>query len=137
MIFERRELHFVQEDFFLTRFWDLRNFTRATKLRLDWRSSTSPQASTSGSLFINIPPGLTELDIRGLPWPSPLVLDFFTHSFLELRVLRMTQKTTWCALCNTSDLPSFEEPGPEKICYDGAVGLPVSHSNPFFEVSFS
>jgi hypothetical protein len=43
----------------------------------------------------------------------------------NLEVLRLRQQGIWCSLCNTCSVARFQAPGPEKIMYDGGLGLPV------------
>jgi len=74
----------------------------------------------------NCPATLYELDVRGLEWPSPSVLLHIANTCPELRVLRMRQPRIWCTLCHTCERVGFEEPRPEKIVYEGGLGLPVS-----------
>ncbi|KZT02938.1 uncharacterized protein LAESUDRAFT_791098, partial [Laetiporus sulphureus 93-53] len=51
--------------------------------------------------------------------------------FPELRVLRLSQKSIYCSLCNTCNVPAFKEEPPSLIVYTGGIGLPI-HYNRFW-----
>lgn len=75
--------------------------------------------------FTNVSSSVTELDIRGLPWPSPLVFHNIGGILPELQILKMRQPKIWCGLCHTCSVVRFRSPGPKTIVYEGGLGLPV------------
>lgn len=115
-----------------TQVWDLRGFERLAKIRLDWLCQVTMPYSGCGSgdsvdqlPFMHVPSTVTELDVRGLPWPSPLILYNVGRILPNLEVLRLRQQRIWCGLCHTCSVARFQTPGPEQITYDGGLGLPV------------
>ncbi|KAG7440485.1 uncharacterized protein BT62DRAFT_975891 [Guyanagaster necrorhizus] len=116
--------------------WYIDGFTRLRKIRLDWLSiKYTPYCPLSGSQdndqwnvelrFSRAKAsGITELDLRDVLWPSPVLLRGISRSFPALRVLRLRQLQTWCGLCNTCCIARFKEPCPTKIVYENGLGLP-------------
>jgi hypothetical protein len=110
--------------------WELCGFERLTKIRLDWLSRAMVPHYGSGDPadrlpFTHVPSTVTELDIRGLPWPSPLIFHNIGRILPSLQVLRLRQQKIWCGLCHTCSVARFLPPGPEKIIYEDGLGLPV------------
>lgn len=116
--------------------WYINGFTRLKKIRLDWLSiKYTPQRPLSGSRdndqwnvelrFSRAKAsGVTELDLRDVLWPSPMVLRGISRSFSALRILRLRQLQIWCGLCNTCSIARFRDPCPTKIVYKNGLGLP-------------
>jgi len=128
--FIARELHCVQLASLDTQVWELRGFERLAKIRLDWLCQVMmPQYGSGDPIdrlpFTHVPSTVTELDIRGLPWPSPLIFHNVGKILPNLEVLRLRQQRIWCGLCYTCSVARFQAPGPERITYDGGLGLPV------------
>ena len=112
--------------------WELHGFKRLEKIRLDWlfqvimpHSDFESEIPVDRLPFKHVPSTVTELDIRGLPWPSPLIFYGVSVILPNLEVLRLRQHEIWCSLCHTCSVVKFQAPGPEKITYDGGLGLPV------------
>ncbi|KAJ7176737.1 hypothetical protein C8R46DRAFT_1213319 [Mycena filopes] len=101
--------------------WDLAGFLRLQALRLDC-------PYISHGLFINVPATLTELDIRGLRWPSPYVFQVVAALAPFVVTLRLSNRTTWCGLCNTCSPVNVASPVPAKLVYTGGLGLPIHYA---------
>ncbi|TFK34615.1 hypothetical protein BDQ12DRAFT_726667 [Crucibulum laeve] len=128
-----RELHCVQTESQKVDVWNLAGFERLSSIRLDWLPLTMiPHAysneATEGLPFLHVPSSVVELDIRGLPWPSPACFTFVARNFPDLRILRMRQKRIWCGLCHTCSMASFLLPGPVVINYENGLGLPIHYA---------
>lgn len=113
-----------------TQVWQLSDFERLTKVRLDWLLQTMmPHYGSEDPAdrlpFTHVPSTVMELDIRGLPWPSPLIFHNIGGILPNIQVLRLRQQRIWCGLCHTCSVARFHAPGPEKIVYEGGLGLPV------------
>lgn len=125
-----RVIHCVQTDSKYVSIWNLQEFECLSTIRLDWMSprmmpyhgSDNP---TDRLPFTNVSSSITELDIRGLPWPSPLVFHNIGELLPELKILRMQQHKIWCGLCHTCSVVRFRSPGPKSVVYEGGLGLPV------------
>lgn len=93
-------------------------------LRLDVR--TLPSSAISDILADpgNTLQGIHDLEVGGCIWPGPTCIRSITDAFPELRVLRMSQNTTWCNLCNTCGVSAFAD-DPPPLFYKGGYGLPV------------
>lgn len=129
-----RELHCVQLDSRDVSVWNLNGFKCLSKIRLDWLSPfMMPHYSTSDPAdrlpFIHVSSLVKELDIRGLPWPSPLVFHNIQIILPDLAILKLRQPRIWCGLCHTCSVVKFRAPGPEVIVYHGGLGLPVHSSS--------
>ncbi|KAJ7100692.1 hypothetical protein B0H15DRAFT_769917 [Mycena belliarum] len=109
--------------------WDLTGFRRLLAIRLDCRSLvvTSPSGAYRFP-FRNIPNSVTELELRGLRWPSPFVFETLADTFPELRILRLSQHRVWCGLCHACTTVRFAEPAPSNIVYNEGLGLPIHYA---------
>jgi hypothetical protein len=116
--------------------WELCGFERLAKIRLDWLpKAMSPHyygsADPADRLpFTHVPSTVTELDIRGLPWPSPLIFYNIGRILPSLQVIRLRQQKVWCGLCHTCSVARFHTPGPGRIVYEDGLGLPVFFPTP-------
>ncbi|RDB26617.1 hypothetical protein Hypma_005577 [Hypsizygus marmoreus] len=131
-----RELHCVQLHSRETSVWNLEGFQCLSRIRLDWMSpSMMPHYGSDDPAdrlpFTHISSTVTELDIRGLPWPSPLVFHNINKILPQLRILKLRQSRTWCGLCHTCSVVKFRSPGPEMLVYEGGLGLPMHYSRVF------
>ncbi|KAJ8082607.1 hypothetical protein PM082_008462 [Marasmius tenuissimus] len=106
--------------------WTIRGFKKLKRLRFDWVMPIPGDQSFRLSHY-DIQPTITELDLRGMEWPSPNVLQSFSSLFPALEVLRLEQDSVWCGLCHLCCTPSFQEPCPTSITYRGGTGLPVHY----------
>jgi len=100
--------------------WDLHNFRRIHKLRLD----VDPVDYSYHLSFLHVPSTLRELELHDHPDPSPMVMQAIAQRFPELRVLRLWQNTIWCGLCYTCNVASFKDSPPSLIAYNNGAGLP-------------
>ncbi|KAI3614297.1 hypothetical protein WG66_000128 [Moniliophthora roreri] len=108
--------------------WVIEEFKRLNKLRIDWTDPMPADQSFHTTSF-QIIPMITELDVRGMEWPSPKVMASIATTFPNLEVLRLQQDTVWCGLCHLCCVPGFKEPGgPTSIIYEGGIGLPVHYA---------
>ncbi|KAG5635492.1 hypothetical protein H0H81_011047 [Sphagnurus paluster] len=128
-----RVLHCVQNDARYISMWDLTGLNHLSKIRLDWLSRRMmPHYRSKDPAdrlpFTHIPSFVTELDIRGLPWPSPMVFHNIESILPNLKILRLRQQRIWCGLCHTCSVARFKEPGPERIIYEGGGGLPIHYA---------
>ncbi|KAK0199805.1 hypothetical protein DFS33DRAFT_1267752 [Desarmillaria ectypa] len=103
--------------------WYIDGFTRLKKIRLDWFRDND-QWNVELRFSCAKASGVTELDLRDVLWPSPMVLRGISRSFSALRVLRLRQLQIWCGLCNTCSIARFKDPCPTKIVYENGLGLP-------------
>ncbi|GLB40976.1 hypothetical protein LshimejAT787_0901910 [Lyophyllum shimeji] len=130
-----RELHCVQTETRKTSIWDLRSLKHLSKIRLDWhpRSMLLPRYTDRADRlpFAHVASSVIELEVRGLPWPSPLTFCNIHHIFPDLNVLRLQQERIWCGLCHTCSVARFRSPGPGKIVYEAGVGLPMHYAQTF------
>lgn len=128
-----RELHCVQLASSDLQVWKLCGFERLAGIRLDWLPQAmmplyGSQESEALLPLTHVPSTVTELDIRGLPWPSPLIFYNIGKFLPKLEVLRLRQQRIWCCLCHTCSRIRFHAPGPEKIIYKGGLGLPMHYA---------
>ncbi|KAG6856870.1 hypothetical protein H0H87_012687 [Tephrocybe sp. NHM501043] len=128
-----RELHCVQTNTRKSSIWDLGGLKNLKKIRLDWLSAyMAPHYGSNNSAdrlpFTHAPLSIVEVDIRGVPWPSPNVFLNIHAIFPNLNVLRLWQQRIWCGLCHTCCVARFSSPGPEKIVYEGGGGLPMHYA---------
>ncbi|KAG5722950.1 hypothetical protein E4T56_gene5103 [Termitomyces sp. T112] len=127
-----REFHGVQLNTRKSSVWDLGRLKQLKKIRLDWLSPyMTPHYGSNMSdrlPFTHAPPTVKELDIRGIPWPSPIVFLNIHTIFPNLNILCLRQQRIWCGLCHTCCVPRFSSPGPEKIVYTDGGGLPLHYS---------
>lgn len=98
---------------------DLSPFTRLVSIRLD-HSNLELTYEMRGVTHT-----IQEVDIRGTFWPSPMFYEDIRIMFRHVRVLRLTQESVWCGLCNLCVKPSFQGEGVGSIIYEGGMGLPV------------
>ncbi|KAF9465942.1 hypothetical protein BDZ94DRAFT_1158922 [Collybia nuda] len=131
-----RYIHCVQTDSKYTSIWNLQGFGCLSTIRLDWLSPRMmPHHGSDDPAdrlpFTNVPSSVNELDIRGLPWPSPLVFHNIGGILPELKVLKMRQPKIWCGLCHTCSVVRFRSPGPKIIVYEGGLGLPMHYARVF------
>lgn len=108
---------------------DLNPFTKVSHIRLDM---AGPQEPSYFSIDVDkvidyIPGTIRHLEIRGLTWPEPLVMQRISCAVPDLQTLNLRQPMIWCGLCNTCSISSFKLPYPEKIIYEKGVGLPVNN----------
>lgn len=122
-----REIHCLQLSNQKISLWDLNGLTHLHKIRLDWISSATFHFDSSEDRLpiTNVPASVEELDIRGLPWPSPMILSNIRMISPNLHILRLRQHSVWCGLCHTCSFTGFRPPVPDKIIYEGGGGLPV------------
>ncbi|KAJ6504097.1 hypothetical protein C8R47DRAFT_1210188 [Mycena vitilis] len=120
-----REMHCVSTDLPLSDTWDLAGFHdhRLHVLRLD-----CPSISYRKLPFLNIPASVTELDLRGMTWPSPFVFQTVAAMFPQLKALRVAQHRIWCGLCHTCSTVKFADPVPPKVVYKNGLGLPIHYA---------
>ncbi|KAF8066693.1 hypothetical protein FPV67DRAFT_1416680 [Lyophyllum atratum] len=131
-----KQLHCVQTHTKSTSVWNLRGLTHLSTVRLDWLSpSMMPHYGSKDPAdrlpFTNVSSSVTELDIRGLPWPSPMVFHNIHNILPDLNILRLRQERIWCGLCHTCSVARFTSPGPEEIIYKGGGGLPMHYARAF------
>ncbi|KAJ7472377.1 hypothetical protein B0H11DRAFT_2237041 [Mycena galericulata] len=118
-----RELHCVPVAGWLPHSFDLAGFRRLHTLRLDFslvESNLFP--------FRNIPPGIVELDLLNMSWPSPYAVLAIADAFPGLTTLRLSLRRVWCGLCHTCSRVKFVEPVPPKVVYTAGLGLPIHYS---------
>ncbi|KAJ7238055.1 hypothetical protein B0H12DRAFT_100908 [Mycena haematopus] len=118
-----REMHCVSTDQFLCSFWDLASFRRLQTIRLD-----CPSIRYHKFPFLNMPSSVTDLDIRGMNWPSPYVFQSVTDLFPQLQHLRLSQPKIWCGLCHTCSRVKFAGSVPPKLVYREGLGLPIHYA---------
>ncbi|KAJ7678066.1 hypothetical protein DFH06DRAFT_1422556 [Mycena polygramma] len=118
-----QEMHCVSTDLPLSDIWDLAGFRRLQVLRLD-----CPSISYRKLPFSNIPASVTELELRGMTWPSPFVFQTVAAMFPQLRTLRVAQHRIWCGLCHTCSTIKFADPVPPKVVYKKGLGLPIHYA---------
>ncbi|KAK7049922.1 hypothetical protein VNI00_005352 [Paramarasmius palmivorus] len=124
-----RELHCILHETESSQMerWEIEGFKRLNKIRFDWiKPMPNDQSFTSTWFQSTIP--MTELEIRGMEWPSPKVVSSIARTFPHLEILRLQQDTVWCGLCYLCCVPGFQEPGPSSITYKGGLGLPFHYS---------
>ncbi|KDR70233.1 hypothetical protein GALMADRAFT_255116 [Galerina marginata CBS 339.88] len=131
-----RHFHCVQtKDPYKTIFaWDLSGFQQLSSLRVDWlsRKSTFRDDFTP---FLNVESRILEVDIRGVKYPSPMVLKSLTCAFVHLVTLKLDFPRIWCGLCHTCILVRFPSPPPTSLKYEGGLGLPVHYSRALFSLN--
>jgi hypothetical protein len=125
-------LHCIQTFSSYPSIWDLSCFLHLSSIRLDFSPIISPSFySRLGNSFIlpffNFSSSVKHLDLRGLSWPSPGVLQNIPHTpgLEHLKTLKMKQDTVWCGLCGGSSRVRFKN-RPTGVVYDRGYGLPVS-----------
>lgn len=122
-----REIHLMQAQSWDDCICNIEGFSRVRKVRIDC-SVTASGHSIPGRFPFNGLASLSsivEADIRGVFWPSPMVAQTISRTFPMLKILRLRQERIWCGLCNTCCIPKFQVPGPNLICYESGLGLPV------------
>jgi hypothetical protein len=112
--------------------WDLDGFDHLQAVRYDWLKSWKSPILQNRFPFSAGASKVTKLDIRGIEWLNPMVLQHIVEAFSGIKVLSLRQEQIWCSLCNTCTVPAFLEPVPEKIVYQGGLGLPVGIGNDVF-----
>ncbi|KAJ6551293.1 hypothetical protein B0H19DRAFT_950437 [Mycena capillaripes] len=117
-----REIHCVSTHA-LPDLWDLTAFRRLRTIRLD-----CPSINYRTFPFLNIPSTVTELELRGMKWPSPYAIHTVAGTFPQLKTLRFGQSKIWCGLCHTCSKVKFADPVPPKIVYREGFGLPVHYA---------
>jgi hypothetical protein len=109
--------------------WDLSGFTRLSTLRVDWlyENFTPLYAMEDSNIvpFVNVESPIKELDIRGVRYPSPMILQGFTAPLQHLVTLKLESLRTWCGLCHTCAPVRFPSPNPTGLLYEGGLGLSV------------
>jgi len=79
--------------------------------------------------FLHVSPTVKELELYGLPWPSPLVFRSIHITLPNLQALHLRQQRIWCGLCHTCCVSRFKSPGPDKIIYTDGSGLPMHYAH--------
>jgi hypothetical protein len=128
-----RHLHCIQTfSSPFSQIWDLSCFLHLSSIRLDWLSPFLMQSfhsplTKSGMPFFKFSSSVEHLDLRGLPWPTPEVLQNIpcTPGLGHLKTLKLKQDTTWCGLCGGFYRIRFKDK-PNGLVYEGGYGLPVS-----------
>ncbi|KAJ6466795.1 hypothetical protein C8R45DRAFT_838729, partial [Mycena sanguinolenta] len=118
-----REMHCVSTGQPLSNLWDLASFCRLQIIRLD-----CPSIRYHKFPFGNVPSTVTDLELRGMNWPSPYVFHAVTEAFPQLQSLRLSQPKTWCGLCHTCSKVKFAGVVPPKLVYGGGLGLPIHYA---------
>ncbi|KAJ6466791.1 hypothetical protein C8R45DRAFT_478145 [Mycena sanguinolenta] len=118
-----REMHCVSTGQPLPSLWDLVNFCRLQTIRLD-----CPSIRYHKFPFVNVPSSVTDLELRGMNWPSPYVFHAVTETFPQLQSLRLSQPKTWCGLCHTCSKVKFAGVVPPKLVYGDGLGLPIHYA---------
>ncbi|KAE9390084.1 hypothetical protein BT96DRAFT_1002577 [Gymnopus androsaceus JB14] len=127
-----REIHLIHtESWDNFSSWNIEGFSRLNKVRIDCLS-TGPLPGRfpfTGSTSLS---SITEADVRGVFWPSPMVAQNISRTFPGLKVLKLQQWRIWCGLCHTCCIPKFQRPGPKTIRYEGdGIGLPGHYLQAF------
>jgi hypothetical protein len=125
-----RRLHCVQRDGTTIRAWNLAGFKRLMSIRIDWlHLHFTPFDSVLGDAefmpFVNVECPVKAVEIRGLRYPSPMIVKAFTAPFLHMTTLELECLRIWCGLCHTCTLVRFSFPRPTGFLYEGGLGLPV------------
>lgn len=99
-------------------------------IRIDWlHLHFTPFDSVLGDAefmpFVNVECPVKTVEIRGLRYPSPMILKAFTAPFLHMTALELECLRIWCGLCHTCTLVRFSFPRPTGFLYEGGLGLPV------------
>ncbi|KIJ49150.1 hypothetical protein M422DRAFT_246956 [Sphaerobolus stellatus SS14] len=78
-----------------------------------------------------IPPSaagrIEHLEMHGIAWLDPYVMGNVAERMKRLRTLGFRQPLVWCGVCNTLDVPSFQD-NPGKVVYEGGGGLPAAYA---------
>ena len=127
-----KHLHCIQTFSSYLSLWDLSGFLRLSSIRLDFSPIITPSFySRLGTSFIlpffNFSSLVEHLDLHGLSWPFPGVLQNIPHTpgLEHVKTLKMKQDTVWCGLCGGSCRVRFND-RPTGVVYEGGYGLPVS-----------
>ena len=128
-----RHLHCVQTFSTYLSLWDLSGFLHLSSIRLDWFSSTitpsfySSLSKSTNLPFLNFSSSVEHLDLRGLSWPTPQMLQNIPHTpgLEHLKTLKMKQDAVWCGLCGRTYMVPFKDTS-SGVVYGGGYGLPVS-----------
>ncbi|KAF9481732.1 hypothetical protein BDN70DRAFT_802741 [Pholiota conissans] len=120
--------------------WDLSGFKRLYTIRVDWlyQNFTPLYAMEDPEVvpFINVDSPIKELDIRGVRYPSPMILQAFTNPLQHLVILKLESLRTWCGLCHTCTLVRFPSPKPAGFLYEGGLGLSVHYARSLFSLNY-
>ncbi|KAJ7845461.1 hypothetical protein B0H13DRAFT_119323 [Mycena leptocephala] len=117
-----QEIHCVSSHPPLSDVWDLTGFCRLRTIRLD-------SSSISYRDFpFHVSASVTELDLRGMSWPSPYIFQTVAATFPQLITLQFSQSRIWCGLCHTCSRVKFAEPVPPKLVYREGLGLPIHYA---------
>ncbi|KAF8178920.1 hypothetical protein BJ912DRAFT_855873 [Pholiota molesta] len=120
--------------------WDLSGFTRLSTIRVDWlyENFTPLYAMENPNIvpFVNVESPVKELDIRGVRYPSPMILQGFTAPLQHLVTLKLESLRTWCGLCHTCALVRFPSPNPAGLLYEGGLGLSVHYARALFPLKY-
>lgn len=111
--------------------WDLEGYSQLELVRLDWLPTWNPYAGDSRESsdylpFVNTPHTVITFDFRNIRWPYPTAYLFIQQCFPFIRKLVLYQQKVWCMLCFTVNRVSFAAPIPQRLIYEGGLGLPVS-----------
>ena len=128
-----RHLHCVQTYSSSLSLWDLSCLLHLSSIRLDWFSPIrtipfySPLSKSCILPFFNFSSSVEHLDLRGLSWPTPEVLQNIPHTpgLGYLKTLKIQRDMAWCGLCGELSSVQFED-RPSNVVYEGGYGLPVS-----------
>jgi len=126
-----RHLHCIQIGSSLS-LWDLSGFLHLSSIRMDWISpilmrSFYSRFGKKDMPFFNFSSSVEHLDLRGLLWRTPEVLQNIPHTpgLEHLMTLKMKLDMVWCGLCGGSYTGRFKDM-PIRVVYEGGYGLPVS-----------
>ncbi|KAJ7040654.1 hypothetical protein C8F04DRAFT_1253585 [Mycena alexandri] len=116
-----RKIHFSSPSLFSSTAWNFGGFRRLQVIRIDC-------PVFHYDYRFNVPSTVTELDVRGVTWPSPFVLQTITILLPLLVTLRLSHRKIWCGLCHTCCLVKFAGTVPAKLVYTGGLGLPIHYA---------
>ena len=132
--FSCRYLHCVQPASGKVFIWSLYGFQRIASLRVDWLHKNAILQDITGEEvipFIDVHCPIKELDIRGVQYPSPMMIKALTNPFQHLVKLKLDLVRVWCGLCHTVTFVRLPNSAPKSFLYKGGIGLPVSRSLTF------
>ena len=126
-----RHLHCVQTNGSSISLWDLSCLLHLSSIRLNWLLPIlmhSCLGSKSGLPLFNFSSSVEHLDLRGLLWPIPEVLQDIPHTrgLAYLKTLTIKRDMALCGLCGEFSNVQFKD-RPTGV-YEGGYGLPVSSS---------